>query len=107
MDHVPPSYGKTNLTYTDKKFSTDFYAIFNGWKKIKDYNPNGEDNGQYATPDGMPSWFTINWRGSYEFTNKLTLQAGIENIADRNYRYFASGFSAAGQNFIIALRASL
>ena len=41
-----------------------FYAMFNGWKKIKDYNPDGEDNQQYATPDGMPSWFTLNWRGS-------------------------------------------
>jgi hemoglobin/transferrin/lactoferrin receptor protein len=107
LDHVPPSFGKTSLTYSDKKFSTEFYGIFNGWKKIKDYNPNGEDNGQYATPDGMPSWFTINWRGSYEFTKNLTLQLGVENISDRNYRYFASGFSANGRNFIIALRAGL
>lgn len=107
LDHVPPAYGKTSLTYTDKKLSTEFYSIFNGWKKIKDYNPNGEDNGQYATPDGMPSWFTINWRGSYAFNKNLTLQAGIENITDRNYRYFASGFSAPGRNFIIALRAGL
>lgn len=107
LDHVPPAFGKTSLTYSDKKFSTEFYGIFNGWKKIKDYNPNGEDNGQYATPDGMPSWFTINWRGSYEFTKNLTLQLGVENISDRNYRYFASGFSANGRNFIIALRAGL
>jgi hemoglobin/transferrin/lactoferrin receptor protein len=35
------------------------------------------------------------------------LQAGIENITDKNYRYFASGFSAPGRNFIVAVRASL
>ncbi len=107
LDHVPPVFGKTSLTYADKKFSTEVYGMFNGWKKIKDYNPDGEDNGQYATPDGMPAWFTINWRGSYAFTKNLTLQAGIENIGDRNYRYFASGFSAPGRNFIVALRAGL
>lgn len=107
LDHVPPVFGKTSLTYTDKKFSTEVYGMFNGWKKIKDYNPDGEDNGQYATVDGMPSWFTFNWRGSYVFTKNLTLQAGVENIGDRNYRYFASGFSAPGRNFIIALRAGL
>ena len=107
LDHVPPVFGKTTLTYADKKFSTEVYCLFNGWKKIKDYNPDGEDNGQYATADGMPAWFTINWRGSYAFTKNLTLQGCVENIGDRNYRYFASGFSAPGRNFIIALRARL
>jgi hemoglobin/transferrin/lactoferrin receptor protein len=107
LDHVPPVFGKTSLTYAGKKFSTEIYGMFNSWKKIKDYNPDGEDNGQYATSDGMPSWFTFNWRGSYVFTKNLTLQAGVENIGDRNYRYFASGFSAPGRNFIIALRAGL
>ena len=107
LDHVPPVFGKTNLTYADKKLSTEVYCLFNGWKKIKDYNPDGEDNGQYATADGMPAWFTVNWRGSYAFTKNLTLQAGVENIGDRNYRYFASGFSAPGRNFIVALRARL
>jgi hemoglobin/transferrin/lactoferrin receptor protein len=107
LDHVPPVFGKTSITYSNKKLSTEVYCMFNGWKKIKDYNPDGEDNGQYATADGMPAWFTFNWRGNYAFTKNLTLQAGVENIGDRNYRYFASGFSAPGRNFIIALRAGL
>ena len=107
LDHVPPVFGKTSLSFNDKKFSTEVYGQFNSWKKIKDYNPDGEDNGQYATVDGMPAWFTFNWRAIYIFTKNLTVQAGIENIGDRNYRYFASGFSAPGRNFIIALRAGL
>jgi hemoglobin/transferrin/lactoferrin receptor protein len=107
LDHVPPVFGKSSVTYTDNKFSTEVFGMYNGWKKIKDYNPDGEDNGQYATPDGMPSWFTINWRGSYMFNKYITLQLAVENIADKNYRYFASGFSAPGRNFIIALRAAL
>jgi hemoglobin/transferrin/lactoferrin receptor protein len=107
LDHIPPVFGKSSLTYADNKFSTEVYGMYNGWKKIKDYNPDGEDNGQYATPEGMPSWFTINWRGNYAFTKNITLQLAVENIADKNYRYFASGFSAPGRNFIIALRAGL
>jgi hemoglobin/transferrin/lactoferrin receptor protein len=106
LDHVPPVFGKTGFTYTNKKFNTEIYLLFNGWKKIKDYNLDGEDNQQYATSDGMPGWLTVNWRGSYTFTKFLSLQAGVENIADRNYRYFASGFSAPGRNFIVALRAN-
>lgn len=106
LDHVPPVFGKTGITYTGKKFSTELFCLFNGWKKIKDYNPDGEDNGQYATPDGMPSWITANWRSSYNLTKNLDLQLGIENLFDRNYRYFASGFSAPGRNFIVAIRAA-
>jgi hemoglobin/transferrin/lactoferrin receptor protein len=106
LDHVPPVFGKSSLIYTDTKFSTEVYGMYNGWKKIKDYNPDGEDNGQYATVDGMPSWFSINWRASYWFTKNITLQLGVENIADKNYRYFASGFSAPGRNFIVAVRAA-
>jgi|CXWL01.1.fsa_nt_gi hemoglobin/transferrin/lactoferrin receptor protein len=107
LDHVPPVFGKTSLAYNDKKLSAEVYCMFNGWKKIKDYNPDGEDNGQYATPDGMPAWFTINWRASYAFTKNLTLQTGVENIGDRNYRNFASGFSAPGRNLIVAIRTGL
>jgi len=106
MDHIPPVFGKSSIAYTAKKFNTEFFMQFNGWKKIKDYNPDGEDNGQYATVDGMPSWLTLNWRGSFAVKKYLTIQAGIENILDRNYRYFASGFSAPGRNFILALRSN-
>ncbi len=104
LDHIPPVFGKSSLMYNAKKTNVEFFMQFNGWKKIKDYNPDGEDNGQYATAEGMPSWMTLNLRGSYNFKKYLTVQAGIENILDRNYRYFASGFSAPGRNFYLALR---
>ncbi len=104
MDHIPPVFGKSAISYQYKTFSAEVYGIFNGWKRIADYNPNGEDNGQYATPDGMPAWFTLNWRAGYSFGKYLSVQAGVENVFDRNYRYFASGFSAPGRNFILALR---
>lgn len=106
LDHIPPIFGKTSLMYETSKFGLEVYSLYNGWKKIEDYNPDGEDNQQYATPDGMPSWFTLNWRGNVRLCKNLQLQAGVENILDRNYRYFASGFSAPGRNFIVALRAN-
>jgi hemoglobin/transferrin/lactoferrin receptor protein len=104
QDHIPPVFGKTSLKYVHPKVETEFYILFNGWKRLKNYNLDGEDNQQYATPDGMPSWLTLNWRSSIHLTKKTLLQLAIENILDRNYRYFASGFSAAGRNFVVALR---
>ena len=104
QDHIPPVYGKTSLAYDHEKISTEAFVLFNGWKRIKNYNLDGEDNQQYATPDGMPSWMTLNWRNSISISKKAQLQFTIENILDRNYRYFASGFSAPGRNYVASLR---
>jgi hemoglobin/transferrin/lactoferrin receptor protein len=52
----------------------------------------------------MPAWFTLNMRASYAITEKILFQLAAENLLDRNYRVFASGFSAPGRNFVITLR---
>ncbi|HVF97203.1 MAG TPA: TonB-dependent receptor [Flavisolibacter sp.] len=106
LDHIPPVYGKTSLSYVNKVIAAEVYGLYNGWKRLKNYNPSGEDNAQYATPDGTPPWFTLNVKTTVNVVNHLSLQAGIENITDRNYRYFASGFSAPGRNFIFSLRST-
>jgi len=106
LDHIPPVYGKTALSYTHARIFVELYALYNGWKKIEDYHPAGEDNAQYATPEGTPSWITFNLKSTIRLHPKFDLQLGVENIFDRNYRYFASGFSAPGRNLILALRSA-
>jgi len=104
LDHITPVMMKLQLTYAHQNFSTDFFINYNGWKKIKDYNLNGEDNEQYATSDGMPAWFTANWRASYKVHKLITLQAGIDNIFDTQYRTFASGINGPGRNIFATIR---
>ena len=106
LDHIPPTYGKVALKHKRDIWLVEGYSLFNGWKKMADYNLNGEDNQQYATSDGMPSWFTLNVRGEINFGKKLAAQMQVENILDRNYRYFASGISAPGRNFVFSIKAS-
>ena len=55
LDHIPPTYGRVGLKHDIKKFSAELFTVFNGWKRIEDYNLNGEDNEIYATKDGMPA----------------------------------------------------
>ncbi|MEI6949459.1 TonB-dependent receptor [Paraflavisolibacter sp. H34] len=105
LDHIPPVHGKAGIRWKGAPVEAELYTLFNGWKKLKDYNPTGEDNAAYATPDGMPAWATLNAKVNWKLHAALTLQAGVENILDRNYRYFASGFSAPGRNVMVALRA--
>jgi hemoglobin/transferrin/lactoferrin receptor protein len=54
----------------------------------------------------MPSWMTFNFSSSYAPTKNLSIGIQVENITDLNYRYFASGISAVGRNYIVNLKYS-
>jgi len=104
LDHVPPTFGRTSLQHTGRRLTGEVYAIYNGWKRIGEYNPFGEDNQIYATPLGMPAWWTLNARAGVNITKYAAVQVALENILDKNYRTFSSGISAPGRNLIITLR---
>ncbi|MEY4629145.1 MAG: hypothetical protein RLZZ595_1471 [Bacteroidota bacterium] len=107
LDHIPPAFGKMSIGYDNQKFYAELTMLFNGWKKLDQYNADGEDNAQYATAKGTPSWQTLNLKTGLQVSKRLGIHAGIDNIFDLNYRYFASGFSAPGRNWIISLRLGL
>jgi hemoglobin/transferrin/lactoferrin receptor protein len=104
LDHIPPVTGRLGMKYETKIWHAELYSLFNGKKKLYDYNPAGEDNLPYATPNGTPSWLTMNARVGAIVVENVQLQLGVENILDKNYRYFASGMSAPGRNLVIAIR---
>lgn len=106
LDHIPPFSVHFELNYRTNKFDAGFYLNYNSWKRIDDYYLNGEDNEQYATPDGMPAWMTLNLRGSYEISSALALKAGVDNILDTQYRTFSSGINAPGRNIYLAIKFS-
>lgn len=104
LDHIPPFLIRMGLNYSHGAFRSDFFVIYNGWKRLKDYNLNGEDNLQYATPEGMPAWMTLNWRVSYKLPKNLTIEAGVDNLLDTQYRVFSSGINGPGRNIFGVLR---
>ena len=104
LDHIPPAYGRFGLKHNNKVWNAEIFSVFNSWKRIADYNLNGEDNEIYATKDGMPSWMTLNFNAQFIPTQDLTIGIGVENITDLNYRYFASGISAVGRNYLLSCK---
>lgn len=120
LAHIPPLYGQTSLSYQFKKFKIEAAIRFNARKRLEEYtvtsieaDENGDlvlnrggssDNLAYAPEEGTYSWMTYNLYTSWQINKKFTLNVGIENITDRHYRLFASGVSAPGRNFIVALR---
>ena len=104
LDHIPPLFGRVSFMAEYPKWKAELFCLFNGTKKLADYNLNGEDNIAYATANGMPGWYTLNVRGSYSLNKNLSAMLAIENILDLHYRVFASNISAPGRNFILTLR---
>lgn len=111
LDHIPPIYGRVGAAWLtpDGRGRFDMYALYNGPKPVDDYNTDGEDNIDYATVKGadgrgMPAWFTLNVKGSYNLNGSIALQAGVENILDTEYRVFSSGINAPGRNVYAAVR---
>lgn len=107
--HVPPLFGSTHLIYERKKFRFDVYADYNAAMAFEDLPlTERNDNAPYAKDANgnpfVPAWWTLNFKAAYYINKYLALNAGIENITDQLYRPYASGISAPGRNFIIALR---
>ncbi len=85
-----------------------------------DYTPYGfiDVNGDPCDPNspkgtscvegyaGSLAWTTYNVYTEYKFSDNLSMNLSVENIADLHYRPFSSGVSSAGRNFIIGLRAN-
>jgi hemoglobin/transferrin/lactoferrin receptor protein len=87
------------------------YACYQGERKSEDMPQEelGKDE-IYAKDAGgnnySPSWYTLNLKARYQFTDNFMVSAGIENLTDRRYRPYSSGISGPGRNFILSLKAS-
>jgi hemoglobin/transferrin/lactoferrin receptor protein len=92
------------IVYAHKVLRAEAFTNFSARKKLEDYSASGEDNLQYAPPDGMPDWLTIGVRASYEVNKTWLIQTGIDNLTDLQYRTFASGINAPGRNIFGTLR---
>jgi hemoglobin/transferrin/lactoferrin receptor protein len=109
LDHIPPLFGQTSLTYKGKNTDVEFFVRYNGKKNTADYSPSGEDNALYSATGissvgYMPGWFTLNMRLGYSITKNFRVTLACENITDNRYRVFSSGINAPGRNFIVSLR---
>lgn len=115
LRHTTPVFGRVSIDYSKEKLRLSFYSEFNGARLRSDipiseiddkpflYAQHNTDPGK----DGSPAWYTLNIRGAYDFSERIQINGGIENILDHHYRPNTSGISAPGRNFILALRARI
>lgn len=109
LTHAAPMFGSNHFIYETKNLKFDFYVLYNGEMpfEILSLNDRLDDLPFAKDPNGNPyvaGWHTLNFKISWFINKTFTFNAGVENIRDKLYRPFASGISAPGRNFIVALR---
>ena len=120
MSSIPPLFGNFELNYTNHKFEGGANLVFNAKKDIKDYNISEGIDNHVQTPIvnsnaqedvdkyyGTPAWMTVGLYSRYTITPAIRIQGNITNLFDEHYKEFASGISAPGRNFSIALHVNL
>jgi hemoglobin/transferrin/lactoferrin receptor protein len=105
LPNIPPFYTRLALSQNKKIFRHSLYALLNGWKRDNRYAPlSFQELGQYATPLGMPAWFTLNYTIEVKPNERVTFLGSVKNILDMHYRGYASGINGPGRNFILSVK---
>ncbi|REG89135.1 TonB-dependent receptor plug domain-containing protein [Winogradskyella sediminis] len=110
--HVAPNFGRTHLRWKKKKVLLDAFMVYNNALSFQQLSPSETSKDYIYALDAngnpyAPAWHTFNIRTQYQYSDQLSFTASLENITDQRYRPYSSGISAAGRNFILALKYTL
>ncbi|MEO0571097.1 MAG: TonB-dependent receptor [Bacteroidota bacterium] len=103
--HVAPTFADAHIIWKNDKFKADFFLNYNGEipfddlafsERNKEFIYAQDENGNPFAP----SWYTLNFRSRYQFSNAFHANVSLENITDQRYRTYSSGIVAPGINFI-------
>ncbi|MCK0130391.1 TonB-dependent receptor [Flavobacteriaceae bacterium F08102] len=111
LSSIPPLFAQVGMRYEKGKVGGGIDYVFNAHKKPNTYNltegidrfedtPFDENTQNYY---GTPQWATLDVNLSYKLSKQLMLQAAVDNVFDIHYKEYASGISAPGRGFKIAL----
>ena len=106
--HIPPNYGNFHIVLKKGRLILDAFVNYNSEISFKDLAESERAKAYLYALDKngnpySPSWYTINVRTKYSFSEKINCGLSFENISDKLYRPYSSGISAPGSNFIFSL----
>ena len=106
--HIPPNYGNFHVVFKKGRLNLDAFINYNSEIPFKDLAESERAKAYLYALDNngnpySPSWYTINLRTKYSFSEKINCSFSFENISDKLYRPYSSGISAPGSNFIFSL----
>ena len=111
LRHAAPNFGNTHLVWETPKLKVDAFSVYHSELAFHQLAPSELEKDYIYALDAngnpyAPSWYTLNLRTQYKFTDAITMIASLENITDQRYRPYSSGISAPGRNLILSLKYS-
>jgi hemoglobin/transferrin/lactoferrin receptor protein len=109
--HITPNFGGSSLEFKMNKWLGAVSANYNQEFKNNQFTQSELSDSYLYTKDknGLafsPSWMTINARMSYQASDRILLNVGLENILDKRYRPYGSGITAPGRNLSLSFKGS-
>ena len=105
--HAAPNYGTTSFTWNSKKISIAVSSVYSDGKSFNDLPEEEKNKPEIYAVDGdgkpySPSWMIFNIKALYRLSHQISINAGLENIADVRYRHYSSGIAAGGRNLVVS-----
>ncbi len=99
MRRIPPLNGKLALQYSNSEIFGEAEFLF----AAKQDRLSGGDKDDHRIPDGgTPGWNILNLKTGYSW-DKISINAGLQNIFNQAYRIHGSGIDGYGRSFWINL----
>ncbi len=110
--HAAPLFGRVAVGFECERVILEAFAAFQAECAAADMPLEERDKKEIYALDAngnaySPAWFTLNLRASLQLARGFSLNATLENIADRRYRPYSCGISAPGRNITMSLTYSL
>ncbi len=110
--HIAPYFGNTHFIWQKDNLKLDAFAEYNNELSYNQLAPSEVEKDYIYALDAngnpyAPSWYTLNLRSQYQFSEALILTATLENITDQRYQTYSSGIAAAGRNLILSFKYQL
>ncbi len=106
--HAAPLFGRVAVGFRNERLNIEAFAAFQAECAAADMPVEEREKTEIYALDAdgnaySPAWFTLNLRASLQLARGFSLNATLENIADRRYRPYSSGISAPGRNVTMSL----
>lgn len=106
--HAAPLFGKLAVGYEHRRLLLEAYTLFQAECSAEDMPFEERDKTEFYALDAVgraysPAWIALNVRASLKLAPGLSLNAVLENIADRRYRPYSCGISAPGRNMTLSV----
>jgi len=109
--HAAPAFGMTRLSYLTQKLKLEISSQYSAEVPFEKMPMEERAKPAIYASDASgnpyaPAWLIFSLSSSYQVSPFLQVNAGIENLADLQYRSYSSGIVAPGRNFTLSIKGS-